>query len=88
MQAPHSESELLSETISLFGDGHQVFRSDPFALHLGIISPSATYGNHYLIRSDNIGIITVTNKGRDLQQGAVVGIWVYDFMLTFDEESS
>ncbi|OJA18034.1 hypothetical protein AZE42_12281 [Rhizopogon vesiculosus] len=33
------------------------------ALHLGIISPSAAHGNHYLIRSDNIGIVTVTNKG-------------------------
>ena len=34
------------------------------AIHLGIISPSLSQGMHYLVRSDNAGIVAVTNKGR------------------------
>jgi len=34
------------------------------ALHLGIISAGAAQNNHFLVRSDNIGIVAVTNKGR------------------------
>jgi len=34
------------------------------ALHLGIISAATSQGSHFLVRSDNSGIVAVTNKGR------------------------